>query len=712
MTTTTAHPAEGVDTRALTREMRRANQPTRISKVPYLPGLDGMRAIAVVAVMIYHANHSWLGGGFLGVDVFFVISGYLITLLIIGEDEKTGGLNLRQFWARRARRLLPALFTLLIGVTIYTAFFNRDALGKLRGDVIAGLSYVGNWYQIWTGQGYTAGSDFAPLRHLWSLAVEEQFYLLWPLLMVGLLRLGRRRLPDISRWLIVAAVAITVVTSLLYRSGSPGICDVSPEQYWQVGSRCISKSDTLYLGTITRSSGLLLGGAMAMLWRPFALRRGAASRLGRASDVAGVTGLVALGVLVRFMYYDETGASPWLFRGGIFLTGVATLAVIMGVTHPHAVLGKLLGNPVFLWVGTRSYGLYLYHWPVYQAIRKIAGKPLTLPQFAGAVIISAVITEVSFRVIETPIRKRQVGAWWDSLRRRRDNAPKQIVAAGAVLGIGLSVFAITNLATAELKQNPVERSLEEGQGAVTDIIGGATPTPAGSTTVATAAVTVAVTAAPTSPPGNVIIDTTLPGETAPPTAVPPTPTVAAPTPTAAVVTPTAVPAAPVPAETAAPTTTGLPDALPRFALGDSVMLGAAPVLQEAGFVVDATESRQFASVVEPISMIAAAGRFTDTVVVSLGTNGTIGPDAATAVFDALRNVPRVLVLTVRADRSWTAGNNELINSLPSRYPNVRILDWANVSNQCPGNCFYSDNIHLRPDGRRFYADVIRQALGI
>ena len=178
-----------------------------------------MRALAVLAVMVYHANNSWLPGGFLGVEMFFVISGYLITLLLIGEHERTGTVSLREFYLRRARRLLPALFVLLIGLSIYTALFKRDVLGQLRGDVIAALTYVSNWYQIWVGQGYTATGDFAPLRHLWSLAVEEQFYLVWPLVMIGLMRLGRRRLPELAPWLFLAALVVTVMTAVLVPQG-------------------------------------------------------------------------------------------------------------------------------------------------------------------------------------------------------------------------------------------------------------------------------------------------------------------------------------------------------------------------------------------------------------------------------------------------------------------------------------------------------------
>jgi peptidoglycan/LPS O-acetylase OafA/YrhL len=182
-----------------------------ISRVPYLPGLDGMRALAVVAVMVYHANSTWLPGGFLGVEMFFVISGYLITLLLIAERERDYTVSLGQFWMRRARRLLPALFVMMFLLTVWTALFEREALGQLRGDVLAGTFYVSNWYQVWVGLGYTATGDFAPLRHLWSLAVEEQFYLFWPLVMILLLgRGGTRRIASAALWLFGAALLITV----------------------------------------------------------------------------------------------------------------------------------------------------------------------------------------------------------------------------------------------------------------------------------------------------------------------------------------------------------------------------------------------------------------------------------------------------------------------------------------------------------------------
>src|SRR5690606_32713667 len=181
---------------APTRPRRAA---TNLSEVPYLPGLDGMRALAVVAGMVYHANPGWLSGGFLGVEVFFVISGYLITLLLMSEHERAGRIDLTAFWIRRARRLLPALFLMLFLLLTYSWIFEWNTLGKLRGDLLASVFYVTNWYQIWVGQGYGAVNDFVPLRHLWSLAVEEQFYLVWPVVMMLILsRTGTRRLARVA----------------------------------------------------------------------------------------------------------------------------------------------------------------------------------------------------------------------------------------------------------------------------------------------------------------------------------------------------------------------------------------------------------------------------------------------------------------------------------------------------------------------------------
>jgi peptidoglycan/LPS O-acetylase OafA/YrhL len=328
-----------------------------LSRVPYLPGLDGLRAIAVVAVMIYHANHTWLKGGFLGVEVFFVISGYLITLLLMGEDERTGGVNLRDFWMRRARRLLPALYVMMALLAVYITAFYPAVRAQTRGDFVAGIFYVSNWYQIIVGQGYASSEAFVPLRHLWSLAVEEQYYFFWPLVMVFILHRSRRRLPSVGLKLIGASFVVAVIMGLLFADGFvPLACSTENSNgYWTLFGRCISVNDTLYLGSISRSGGLLLGAGFAMLWRPAAIMRGPLRDKGRRVDVVAAVGMVLLLFLFWTMYLLENGRyNPWLFRGGFFITGLITLMIVAGATHQGAATGKLLGTPVLNWIGTRS----------------------------------------------------------------------------------------------------------------------------------------------------------------------------------------------------------------------------------------------------------------------------------------------------------------------------------------------------------------------
>ncbi len=663
--------APDAPTRAAPRS-RRPGAPSEISRVPYLPGLDGMRALAVVAVMVYHANSDWLPGGFLGVEVFFVISGYLITLLLISEKERTSNVDMKQFWIRRARRLLPALFAMMIALTIWTALFERDALGKLRGDVIAAFFYVSNWYQIWTGAGYTAANDFAPLRHLWSLAVEEQFYLIWPIVMFALLRGGSRRIADISRYLVLAALAITVLTALLFYSGPIGTPAVTPDAYWTIFGRPISKIDALYLATPTRAGGLLLGAAFAMIWRPVAVMRGPLRTKGRLLDGIALLGLIALGAMVWSMYLiDADGANAWVFRGGLLLCAIATLMIVSAVTHERAITPRVLSIPALLWIGTRSYGLYLFHWPIFQIMRDIAGNKLKLHEFFVAMALTCFITELSYRFLETPIRKGTLGASIARIRRSPVPGPRRALYGFGAVVVALTLFAGVSLATAPVEENEVRQTLDEGAEFTCDVVND--PTCSG-TEPTDPEVTANVSTAPA--------DSTDPSGSAVPPAVVETTT----------------------------TTTAPPVPIAQFALGDSVMLGAAGELTTRGYTVDAKESRQFSDGRAIVEQLRDAGRLGDVVVVHLGTNGNINPDDLTAMMDALADVPQVLLLTIDVDRAWTAGNNDLILSAASAYPNASVLYWADLADDCPGNCFQDDGYHLRPDGQVYYASLIDGAL--
>ena len=670
----------------------------QISRVPHLPGLDGMRAIAVIAVMIYHANSAWLHGGFLGVEVFFVISGYLITLLLIAEHERSGDVDLRQFWLRRFRRLLPALYLMLALLVVYLAVFRPDARGRTRGDIVGAVAYVANWYQIWVGAGYTASEAFAPLRHLWSLAVEEQFYVIWPLIMVAVLRRGRAQLPRVAMWLFGFSFVMALLMAVLF---VPGDIDsaCSPESrrgYWMIAGRCISINDTLYLNTFTRAGGLMLGAAFAMVWRPIAIMRGPLRERGRQLDLLALVGVIVLGVLMWKVHLADpaltmlTGSrfDPLLFRGGLFVAGIATLFVIAAVTHQRALAGKLLGNPVLSYVGTRSYGLYLFHWPIYQFIREQAGRPMGVWQFLLAMMITVPLTEASYRFVEMPIRQGAIGGWLRGERRRPSRAMlarrRQMAGAGLVAAVllgwaGVSIAMAPNQCVGE-----VECSLAEADELLAD----------------------------TPPTGTAIADATADSTATadPPATLDPTAT-ADPTVTA---DPTATTATTAPVVESTTTTVPLADR-PPIAVGESVMKGAVPQLQTGGFTVYAEESRQGNWIAEVIGQLRASGQIGSTIVIQTGTNGPV--DAA--VYDQIMSflpateVETVIFLTVRApDKGWIDPNNATIYSLPGRYPNVTVLEWkAFVDNgMVPGMA--GDGIHLgRVEAKQTYANFIFDVIG-
>jgi len=651
----------------------RRESPQQIGRLPYLPGLDGLRAIAVVAVMIYHANHEWLSGGFLGVEVFFVISGYLITLLLVGEHERRGRIDLGQFWKRRARRLLPALLLLLAGLAVFMTLFRRRPMGRTRGDFAGGIFYISNWYQIVVGQGYTANEAFVPLRHLWSLAVEEQFYLVWPLIMTVLLaRRGGRDLSRLALWFTGISITISVTMALLFHSGDvAATCTLDQRQgYWTLFGRCISTNEALYLGTLSRAAGLLMGAAFALVWRPQDLTRGPWREKSRILDGVGVIGLVILGWLMWTMWLSKGGHqfgvrfNTALFRGGFVLTDIATLLIIAGVTHQRSALGRGLGIPILNWIGTRSYGLYLYHWPIYQIIRLEAGKALTVPQFVFAMLLTIPITEASYRYVEVPVREGRLGK---SLREARRSRPASVysrrrrLAVAGVVALVLVGFAGVSIARAPNQcVGQVECDLAAAAG--TD------PPPAGADPSVATTTTVAGTA----------------GETTQQTAAATT-------------------------STSSTTTTTLPvDQRPPVAIGESVMLGAKKQLEAEGFTVDAAESRQGKDVVDVVARMRAAGQLGNTVVIHIGTNGEVSDETFAAIMANLppEEVKSVWFLTVRADREWIAGNNSRIVALPSKYPNVRVGYWDGFVPNVEGMA--SDGIHLNTDkAKQTYAQLIK-----
>src|SRR5215471_8280759 len=395
--------------------------PRPVGKGPqlaYRPGLDGLRALAVAGVFVYHARIDWLPGGFLGVDLFFVLSGYLITSLLLVEWDASNRIDVRRFWWRRVRRLLPALFVVVLASLVLAAIFARGDLGPTRSDAISSLLYYTNWHLIFANRSYFVRlGNPSLLQHLWSLAVEEQFYLVWPLLLVpGLVLLGRRRLP----MLVIAGIAASV--ALMWMLYNP---DGDPSR--------------VYFGTDTRAFLLLMGILLALLW-PWI------ERMRRAVPLLELLGVAALvGTVLLFRQMQEF--NPTLYRGGDLAAAFCFVVLIAAVAHPKTGIGNALGIAPLRWIGERSYGIYLWHWPIIVLLAGVNTHPGLGIVAAEAALVLAAAT-LSFRFIEEPIRSGR-------LQRRLAQHPRryrlEVIGAGAV-GL-VTAFAVLFVTPPSL--NPV-----------------------------------------------------------------------------------------------------------------------------------------------------------------------------------------------------------------------------------------------------------------
>ena len=420
MADVTEHPALDRLQR-LERQERRPRAPERGRpsgpvKMGYQPTLDGVRAVSVIAVMLYHAGFSWAHGGFFGVEVFFVVSGFLITSLLIEEHDGSGKVGLGQFYLRRARRLLPALFTVLIVVGVWAVFWgSTEQQVALRRDYPWGIGYVANWGAIFSEGSYWGAGAPKLLRHLWSLAVEEQWYLLWPLTFIAIRKVGRsgaRADERIAARLAGVSVAVMIGTSLAQAFG------------WV-------SSNALYLSTVTRSSGLLLGAAMAFVWRPWRRvgkrpAQGSGPPLGPAAVVALLV-LAAMVVVGRVEY-----STTYLWQ--LPLVTIASAVLVAVVVHPWATGPRaIFGWQPLVEVGKRSYGLYLWSWPISAMVGADEG---SFSKFVLAMAITIPVSEACYRLIEAPIRRGALGRWWKTRQRPDWN---RITVQGAVAAVALVV---------------------------------------------------------------------------------------------------------------------------------------------------------------------------------------------------------------------------------------------------------------------------------
>ena len=663
-----------------------SDSPKSASYVPYNAGIDGLRAIAVVAVIAYHSGITRFSGGFLGVEIFFVISGYLITALLLGEYESNQRIDIKRFWNRRARRLFPALIAYIGGATALAYLTARDVI-PTKGEILSALGYIYNWFSIFQDVSYTDGFERKNFfHHLWSLAVEEQFYLIWPLLLWGMLSLAGKRFT--FALVIAGIIGSSVLRWVLYEPFSDPL--------------------RVYYGTDTRASALLIGAAVAFMWRPWQSNRPAITTPNALSKTfvfvvgsASVAGLIWANMHYALFYpYIDS-----LFRGGMLITSALTALVIVVSVTPQSVLSKILGIRPLQWIGKRSYGLYLWHWPVFQLTRPRVDVDIDGWQlFLVRIIVTLVIVEISYQFIERPIREKR---FLDSLRSAL-SMTKIKVSFGKLAAIVLALigcFITLEQVQAEwITDDTAEEQVEE-ETTQEQIAPSPTPVPT-------------ATPIPTPTPEPV---TQQEPETAPPEADPMESfDIAAFAETVNVENSIWAELLPL---VEAPEFKVFYDRV-TF-LGDSIMKGAVTnasikdldvVFAERMSIladnanVEAEVARQWNEAPRILRDLKSRELLGEAIVIHLGSNGVIDEDLIASTFEILGDAELVVVLNARVPKPWEGRVNSVLDNTIPLYENAVLVDWRSASNDFP-EYFARDGVHLTKLGSQIYLDQIIEALG-
>jgi len=401
--------------------------------IRYIPAIDGLRAVAVIAVMLYHLGFTWIPGGFLGVDLFFVISGYVITRLLLDSIQRSGGLDLRAFYKARIRRLFPPLIFMIIVTTLYICIWAPETVRRFVSDSPFSIFGLMNWWLVFRHTDYFDSIARPPLlQHTWSLGVEAQFYLIWPLILLLVLRqFGKKRIPGAA--LLIAA--ISGITLLIVS--------------FQVDAASASQVSHVYFGTDTHSIGLFLGAALAVSWVPQNLKEQVNKRAQDFIDGIGVFGFV--GILATFLFVNET--DPTLYKLAFPLAGIFGCAIITSVVHPASRFAPILSSKIAVWVGERSYSIYLWHWVVFQLTRpKVDLEGSTWALYLLRILIVFALADISLRLVELPVRSGMVEYWFKGMKYRTKNVQRRQKSF-----VALAIISIT-VATSLLSANAITKS--------------------------------------------------------------------------------------------------------------------------------------------------------------------------------------------------------------------------------------------------------------
>ena len=575
--------------------------------IRYIPAIDGLRAVAVIAVMLYHLGFTWIPGGFLGVDLFFVISGYVITRLLLDSIQRSGGLDLRAFYKARIRRLFPPLVFMIFVTIIYISIWAPETMRRFISDSPFALLGGMNWWLVFRHTDYFDTISRPPLlQHTWSLGVEAQFYLIWPLILLLVLRqFGKAKIPGAA--LLIAAfsgIALLLVS-------------------FEVDAANASQVSHVYFGTDTHSIGLFLGAALAVSWVPQNLQEQVNRRAQDFIDGIGVIGFV--GLLGVFLLVNES--DPTLYKLAFPLAGIFGCAILTSIVHPASRFAPILSSRVAVWIGERSYAIYLWHWVVFQVTRPAVDlEGSTWALYTLRILVVFALADISLRLVELPVRSGLVEYWFKGMKYRTKSVQRRqkstVVASVLLLILGTSYISANAISQSDKEMAIVKQQLEQ------------------------------------------------------------------------------------PVQPSEPTGTqsgGL------WVTGDSVILGIHYELDARSpiAIINARVGRQAPELIE-VMKADKANAVDSTVIFNMGNNNKLTSDQVMAVFEEVKNQPRIIVVNTAVPRGWRDENNALIAQYAVLY-GATVVDWASISMGHP-EYFAPDGVHLVPAGVRAYVDAITATL--
>ena len=621
----------------------------RHARLRQVKGLDGLRGLAVIAVVLYHFFPALLPGGYLGVDLFFVLSGFLITSLLVREFRTSGRISLKDFWVRRFRRILPAAVSVLVMCTALVAWIGGDLAVGLRQQFLGTLFFVNNWTQIATSQSYFADNEIQVFAHYWSLAVEEQFYVIWPLLITGIFLISRhkpRRLPILVSTLL--ALGSAVAMALIFVPGE------DPTR--------------VYYGTDTHAFGLLTGAVLSLLMtstqsNPQADSWAAAGKAeSRIAGVIGTLALIGYGAQLFLMPDD----AEFTYRGGLFLTSVLGVLMVWGVVREYGPMTPLFRTKVMRWFGQRSFSLYLWHWPVIMMLKALfeGNQNSDKSWILGlvAVPISLLLSEISYQFIENPFRrggyKKTWNTYWSSrpgFSELRDGFGKTmwpVVPFLVIASVAGVVYGVINSSDKTELEQQLEQLQQQNQ----------------SSNNAPAQPNDAAPQPPVA--GDADKDDSKNTKTRP-----------------------------------------MPQGKDITAIGDSVMLASSGALKQRfpQIYVDADVSRHYTAGIQILQQLKDSGKLRDTVFLGFGTNGPAFPDQIKEALDIIGKDRTVVMAVPYGDREWMSQSQQDVLDAAKEYDNVYVADWCGHAQSDPA-ILYSDGVHPMPERTGEYSDAFYDAL--